>query len=208
MGPKFEATLGIPKIMAQIAFSVATRKCCCDRVLNLYRRSLLQHVVVCRDLLLVILLGFSRYNILFFSIFILSRQSLKIYRDRSFLSSSIICLARFVFISVLCRNNLMCGYWNSYVATSTLVSRQCFCVASSNSCSDPVFMSRQHVCLVLVASMFLILSASLSQPRKSVATWKVCRDRVLLPLNLISCCSFILILRHSLLVLLMFFVAT
>ena len=38
----------------------------------------------------------------------------------------------------------------------------------------------------------------------SVMTRKVCRDRVLSPFNLISCCSFILILRHSLLVLSMF----
>ena len=41
----------------------------------------------------------------------------------------------------------------------------------------------------------------------SVVTRKVCHDKVLSPLNLISCCSFILILRHSLLVLLMFAVA-
>ena len=38
----------------------------------------------------------------------------------------------------------------------------------------------------------------------SVMTRKVCRDRVLSPLNLISCCIFILILIHSLLVLSMF----
>ena len=37
---------------------------------------------------------------------------------------------------------------------------------------------------------------------------KVCRDRVLSPLNLISCCNFFLILRHSLLVLSMFFFTT
>ena len=42
----------------------------------------------------------------------------------------------------------------------------------------------------------------------SVATRKVYRHRVLLPLNLISCCNFILILRHSLLVLSMFAIAT
>ena len=42
----------------------------------------------------------------------------------------------------------------------------------------------------------------------SVLTKKVYRNRVLSPLNLISCCSFIWILRHSLLVLLMFYVAT
>ena len=41
-----------------------------------------------------------------------------------------------------------------------------------------------------------------------VTTRKFCGDRVLSPLNLISCCSFILILRHSLLVLLMFSIAT
>ena len=42
----------------------------------------------------------------------------------------------------------------------------------------------------------------------SIATRKVCRDRVLSHLNLISCYSFILILRHSLLVLSTFAVAT
>ena len=42
----------------------------------------------------------------------------------------------------------------------------------------------------------------------SVTTKKVCRDIVLSTLNLISCCSFILILRLSLMVLLMFSVAT
>ena len=42
----------------------------------------------------------------------------------------------------------------------------------------------------------------------SIATKKVYRDRVLLPLNLISCCNFILMLRHNLLVLSMFSVTT
>ena len=64
----------------------------------------------------------------------------------------------------------MCGYWNSYVATSTIVSRQCFYAASSNWCRDQVLMLRQHVCLVLVATMFLVLSAFLLRPEKSVAT--------------------------------------
>ena len=41
-----------------------------------------------------------------------------------------------------------------------------------------------------------------------IVTKKVCRDKVLSSLNLISCCNFILILQHSLLVLLMFSVAT
>ena len=41
-----------------------------------------------------------------------------------------------------------------------------------------------------------------------VETKKVCHDRVLSPLNLISCCSFLLILRHSLFMLSMFSVTT
>ena len=82
----------------------------------------------------------GRYSIIFFSIIILSRQR-KFYRDRSFFGSLTICLARFVVLSVLCRNNLMCGYWNSYVAISTIVSRQCFYASSSNWCHDPTFMS-------------------------------------------------------------------
>ena len=78
-------------------------------------------------------------SILFFSIFILSRQSF-LCRDKSFFSSLTIYLARYVVLSVLCCDNLMCDYWNSYVAMSTIVSRQCFCAASSNWCRDPVFM--------------------------------------------------------------------
>ena len=96
----------------------------------------------------------GRDNILFFIIFILSRQSF-LCRDRSFFGSLTICLARSIVLSVLCRDNLMCGYWNSYVATTTIVSRQCFCAASSNWCSDLVFMSRQHFYLVLVQRCFL-----------------------------------------------------
>ena len=42
----------------------------------------------------------------------------------------------------------------------------------------------------------------------SIATQKVCRNRFLSPLNLISCCSFILMLRHGLLMLSLFSVAT
>ena len=71
----------------------------------------------------------------------------------------------------------MCGDWNSYVVTSTIVSRQCFCAGSSNWCHDLVFMSRQHVCLVLVAIMFLVLSAFLLRPGKFVAT-ESCRHLI------------------------------
>ena len=149
----------------------------------------MQHLVVCRDLLPVLLLGFSRYKVsLVATIFFSSTYSF--CRDISFFSSLTIFFARYDVLSVLCRDNLMCGYWNSYVATSTIVSRQYFCVASLNWCHDPIFMSRQHVCLVLVATMFLVLSTFMS------------------PINLISCFNFILILRHSLLVLSMFSVAT
>ena len=103
----------------------------------------------------------------------------------------------------------MCVYWNSYVVTSTIVSRHCLCaassnlchIASSNLCHDPFFMSQQHFCLFLLQQCFLYC-------QHSYRDRKVCYDRVLLPLNLISCYNFILMLRHSLLVLLMFYVAT
>ena len=125
--------------------------------------SRLQHAVVCRD------------NICFFSIFILSRQSF-LCRDRSFVSSLILCLARSFILSILCRDNLICVYWNSYVATLTIVLRHCLCAASSNLCHNQVFMLRPSFyvatpfLLVLVATMFLVLLAFLLRPGKSVAT--------------------------------------
>ena len=149
---------------------------------------------------LCILLGFSRDKVslvatvfFFFSIFILSRQSF-LCHDRYFFGSLTICPARFVVLSILCRDNLMCDYWNNYVATSTIMSRPCFCATSSNWCRDPVFMSRQHFCWFLLQQFFLYCQHS-------------CRDQESLPqqslvaLNLISICTFILMLRHSLLVL-------
>ena len=108
--------------------------------------------------------------------------------DKSFFGSLTICHARSIFLSILCRDNLMCVYWNSYVATSTIVSRHCFCANSSNLCCNPVFMSRQHFYWLLLQQCFLYCQ-------------HFYRDRVLSPLNLISYCSFILMLRHSLLVL-------
>ena len=89
-----------------------------------------------------------------------------------------------------------------YVATSTILLRQSFYAASSNWCHDPIFMSRQHLCF---GSCCNIVSCIV---RIYVATKKVCRNRVLSSLNLISYCSFILMLRHGLLVLSMFAVAT
>ena len=62
-------------------------------------------------------------------------------------------------------------------------------------CRDSIFVGS---CCNNVSCIFSI----------SVEIRKVCRDRVLSPLNLISYCSFLLILRHSLLVLSMFSVAT
>ena len=128
----------------------------------------MQHTVVCRDLSPVLLLGFSCDKVsLVATIFFSSEYSF--CRDRSFFGSLTICLARSFVLFVLCRDNLMCGYWNSYVVTSTIVSRQRFCAVSSNWCRDQVFMSRQHVCLVLVATMFLVLPAFLLRLGKSVA---------------------------------------
>ena len=62
----------------------------------------------------------GRDSILFFSIFILSRQSF-LCRDISFFGSLTICLAKFVVLIILCRDNLMCGSLKSYVATLTIL---------------------------------------------------------------------------------------
>ena len=63
-------------------------------------------------------------------------------------------------------------------------------------------MSRQHFCFGSCCNNVSCIV------RIFVATQKVYRDRVLSQLNLISCCSFILMLRHGLFVLLMFAAAT
>ena len=163
-------------------------------VFNLHRKSLLQHAVVCRDLFPMLLLGFRRDSILFFSIFIMSRLSF-LCHDRSFFGSLTICLAKSAVLTVLCCDNLMCGSMNSYVATSTIfLSRQSYCAASSNWCRDQFFMTRQHFCFGSCCNNVSYIV------RIYVATKKVCCDRVLSPLNLISFYSFILMLRHGLLV--------
>ena len=108
-------------------------------------------------------------NIVFFNIFLLTPQSF-LCRDRSFFGSLTIYLTRFIVLSVLCHDNLICVYWNSYVATSTIMSRHCFCAASSNLCRDPVFMLQQHFCCFLLQQCFLVLLAFLSRPGKSIVT--------------------------------------
>ena len=127
-----------------------------------------------------------RDSICFFGILILLQQSF-LYRDRSFFGSLTLCPVRFVVLSIL-----MCVYLNNYVTTLTIVLRHCLCAASSKLCRDPVSMSRQYFCLFLLHQRFLYYQ-------------HFCRDRVLSPLNLISCCSFIFMLRHSLLVFVDFF---
>ena len=96
----------------------------------------------------------------------------------------------------------MYGSWNSYVVTSIIVSRQCFLCSFFKLMSRPSFYVTTAF---LFGSCYNNVSCIVSI---SVATRKVCRDRVLSPLNLISCCIFILILRHSLLVLSMFAITT
>ena len=96
----------------------------------------------------------------------------------------------------------MCGSWNSYVVTSTFVSQQCFLCSFFNLESQPSFyVATTYFFSSCCNNVSCIVSIS-------IVTRKVCYDRVLSPLNLISYCSFILILRHSLLVLLMFAIAT
>ena len=62
-------------------------------------------------------------------------------------------------------------------------------------------MSRQHLCSGYVTTLSCIFYIS-------VVTQKVCHDRGLLPLSLTSFCSFVLMLRHDFLVLLIFVVPT
>ena len=96
----------------------------------------------------------------------------------------------------------MCGSWNSYVVTSIIVSRQCFLCSFFKLVARPRF----YVAMTfLFGSCCNDVSCIVSI---SIATRKVCRNKFLSPLNMISCCSFILILRHILLVLSMFAVVT
>ena len=78
----------------------------------------------------------GRNSILFFNIFILSRQS---FLCRNSLTKS-------VFLSILCRENLMCGSLNSYVATSKIFIVIEFLSSFFKLVSRSVFMSRQHFC--------------------------------------------------------------
>ena len=73
------------------------------------------------------------------------------------------CPSGSIFLSILCRDNLMCVYWNNYVATLFLCSFFKFV-------SQPSFYVVTTFMLVLVATMFLVLSTFLSRPRKSVST--------------------------------------
>ena len=141
----------------------------------------MQHALVCRD------------GICFFSIFILSQQ-IFLCRDRSFFGSLTLCSARSIILSILCHNNIMCVCWNSYVTTLTIVLRHCFYIDSSNLCRDLV-LCRDSISFGSCCNNVLCIVSIF------VAIKKVCCDRILSPLNPISCCSIILMLRHSLLVL-------
>ena len=131
-------------------------------------------------------------------IFFSSAYSLsKLCCDRSFFGSLTICLERYVVLSALCRDNVKCGYWNIYCDIDS-------CVVIVFLCSFFKLVSRPSFYVAtacLFSSCCNNVSCIVSIP---IATRKVCRYRVLSPLNLISCCNFILILRHGFLVLSMF----
>ena len=144
---------------------------------------MLQHAVVCHDLFLVLLLRFHRDRVSlvgtkFYSLaYSFCRDRVSSITTDLFFGSLTICLAKFVVLTILCRDNLMCSSLNSYVATSKILSQQNFCAPSSNWRCDPFFMSRQHFyvgsCCNKVS--FIVF----------VATQKVYHERVLSPLNLI-----------------------
>ena len=87
----------------------------------------------------------------------------------------------------------MYGYWNIYVATLTILLRHCFYAAPS-ICVTTKFLCHDGIS---VSSCCNSVSCIVNIP---VTTRKVCCNRVLSPLKLISYCSFIFMLRHSLLV--------
>ena len=93
-----------------------------------------------------------------------------LYRDKPFFGYLKICLARSVVLSILCHDNLMCVYWNSYVATLTIVLPHYLCAAFSNLCRNPVYYVATVFLLVLGATIFLVLSSFLSRPGKFVMT--------------------------------------
>ena len=129
-----------PKILAQIAFSVKIWKFCSDRVFNLHRRSLLQHAVVCHDLFPMLLLAFRHDRVsLVARIFFSSAYSL--CHDKSFFGSLTICLAKSVVLTVLCRDNIMCGSLNSSIAMSTIFVATEFLCSFFKLVPLPVFMS-------------------------------------------------------------------
>ena len=129
---------------------------------------------------------------LFLQHFILSQQGF-LCRDKSFFGSLTLCPARSVVLSILCHDALIYGYCNIYVATLTIVLRHCFYAASSN-CVATHFLCHDNIS---IGSYCNNVSCIVCIP---VTTKKVYRDRVLSPLNLFSCYSFILMLRQSLLV--------
>ena len=113
----------------------------------------MQHVVVCHDLLPMLLLGFSHDKVSLVAIVFFS-SAYSFYCDRVSSIATILCVVTGIFMlrhQQLCCDNVSCA-------------------ASSNWCRDLVFMSRQHFCLVLVATMFLVLLAFLSRAGKYVAT--------------------------------------
>ena len=127
----------------------------------LYHRSLLHHAVVCRDLFLVLLLGFHRDRVsLVMTVFFSSAYSF--CRDRSFFVSLTIYLAE-VYYSThsMSRHRQLC---------CDRVSMQLLQigVVTQFLCRDNIFV------LVLVATLFLVLSEFLSQPKKFVSTEFCC----------------------------------
>ena len=127
---------------------------------------------------LCILLGFSSDKASVVTTVIVSSTYLFCH-DIYFFGSLTIYLARFVVLSVLCLDN---------------------CVATLFLCSFFKFVSRPSFYVATTFLLFLITTMFSCIVNIPVATRNVCRDRVLLPLNLIACCSFIMMLRHSLLV--------
>ena len=123
---------------------------------SLYRRSLLQHAVVCRNLFPMLLLGFHHDRVsLVVLVFFYSAYSF--CRDRYFFISLTICLAK-----VCCSTHSMPRHRQ---LCCDRVSMQLLQIgfAIQFLCRDSISV------LVLIATLFLVLSKFLSQSRKFVS---------------------------------------
>ena len=114
---------------------------------------------------------------------------------------SFVATLRSCVLLIICCDNVFLLRHYSFFSIITL-SQHSFSVASAIWCHGPSF----HVATAFPFRFCYIIVSCII--RISIATQKVCCDRVLLPLSLTSCCGFFMMLRHGFLMLSIIVVAT